>query len=545
MSSSRLHRPLLAALLGTAAALSAAAGCASRDPKPQLDKQVYGIIDRKWQPDLGTKANYRISDVAPGPNDIHIEKEIPASGVLTLPRAVAIATAHNRLYQDQKEALYLKALDLRLARHQFENQYFATGDAGYSADWNDEVVGSQAGIGFNRLLGTGLTISTRVGAAWVDVLTGNLNSGLASVFSAAVVQPLLRGRDALVAQENLTQAERDTLYQIRSFNRFRKSFVVSVVSEYYRLLALNDKVANAAANHRALSRLYDDARKLADAGRIALFELKRIDQERLLAEDIHRQAQKQYNDALDLFKVTLGLVPDVEFRLDGRELQALKAATGRMPDFSADEAIQTALTQRLDLLNAADAVIDAQRKVRVAADGLRGELNLVGNVNASSSRKADRARLKPLRDEYGIAVEAHLPLDRVAEQNIYRKALITLSRRHRQYELAADTVTLEVRAAYRALAEAAERYATQVEALELAQKRFAETSLLLKYGRASTRRVLRAQQDLFEAENALTDALVDYAIANLEFYRDTGVLAVRHDGSWTVEPTDGAARLVP
>ena len=63
--------------------------------------------------------------------------------------------------------------------------------------------------------------------------------------------------------------------------------------------------------------------------------------------------------------------------------------------------------------------------------------------------------------------------------------------------------------------------------------------------RASTRRVLRAQQDLFEAENALTDALVDYAIANLEFYRDTGVLAVRHDGSWTVEPTDGAARLVP
>ena len=56
--------------------------------------------------------------------------------------------------------------------------------------------------------------------------------------------------------------------------------------------------------------------------------------------------------------------------------------------------------------------------------------------------------------------------------------------------------------------------------------------MLMKYLRASSRRVLRARDDLFDAQNAATDALVDFTIATLEFYRDTGTLQVRPDGMW-------------
>ena len=71
------------------------------------------------------------TNVPASPNDIQTEKVIPPSGILSLTQAVAMATAHNREYLRQKEQLYLIALDLTLARHQFARQWFGTIDASY------------------------------------------------------------------------------------------------------------------------------------------------------------------------------------------------------------------------------------------------------------------------------------------------------------------------------------------------------------------------------------------------------------------------------
>ena len=529
-----LRDRLLSLVLCVLAGLSVFCGCTKPNSKEDADERVYRIIDRKWQDGFGEKVNYRISDVAGSPNDIEVARAVPDSGVVSLPEAVALATAHNREYQTQKEALYIKALDLRLARHEFESQFFGLGSGRYESDWNDEVAVAEGSVGFNRLLASGMRISTSVGSAWVDVLTGNLRSGLATVLSVAVTQPLLRGSDERVVRENLTQAERDALYEIRSFNRFRKTFVVSVISQYYGVLQSFDLAGNAAANYGALVKLYDKVEKLADAGRIEVFELGRIRQEKLQALDIYIEAQKEYEQSLDEFKITLSLPVDGEFQLEDRELEGLKGAIKGASEFSEAEAVETALAGRLDIANSADAVGDAERKVFVAADGLGAELNLVGGASATSGRRGDRAALRPLREEYELGLELDLPFDRVAEQAVYRKALIALNQRQREYELAVDTATLEVRQTYRDMMESAERYKIQLENLDLARERHKDTFLLVQYGRASTRRVLNAQDDLFDAQNAATEALVDYAIATLNFYRDTGVLQVRPDGMWAV-----------
>ena len=82
------------------------------------------------------------------------------------------------------------------------------------------------------------------------------------------------------------------------------------------------------------------------------------------------------------------------------------------------------------------------------------------------------------------------------------------------------------------LTEASERYKVLSEALELAERRFNSTFLLVQYGKASSRRVLQAQRDMFDAQNEAAKALVDYKIATLSFYRDTGILQVLPDGMW-------------
>jgi outer membrane protein TolC len=519
-------------ILYSLACLCSWAGCAQHNYKKEADEQVYNIIDQKWRKDFGTQANFKISDTEPLPNDIQIEKAVAASGTLSLSQAVALATTYNREYQTQKEALYIKALDLRLARHEFESQFFGGASRGYTADRNDEVLGIEANYGFNRLLASGTKISINIAAAWVNVLTGNLRSGLTSILSTTVAQPLLRGSRRKVVLENLTQAERDTLYEVRSFNRFRKRFVVSIIGQYYEVLRRFDAVKNARRNYNTLAWLYERLEKLANAGRVPLLELDRARQDKLQALNIYYQAEKDYKQALDEFKITLSLPVKMELQLDENEFEALRTAEKTRPDFSDTEVVEAALLRRLDLTNSADVVIDAQRKVDVAADSLRADANLVGMVSPITARRADRRTLGWTREDYSLDLEFNLPLDRVPEQNVYRKALITLNQRQREYEQAADTVTLEVRQAHRDLTEAAQRYGVLSEGLDLAQKRFNNTFLLLQYGRTSSRRVLRAQNDLFDAQNAAAQALVDYTVATLNFYRDTGVLQVRPDGMW-------------
>ena len=514
-------------------ALCCIAGCATKeDYKNEADEQVYKIIDQKWRDDFGTKANYKVSDTEPSYSDINIAKAVPASGVLTLPQAVAMATAYNREYQTQKEELYIKALDLKLTRHDFEKQYFGVVTGGYDADRNDEVVGIEANFGFNQLLAQGTLITTRVALAWADVLTGNLRSGLTSILSATITQPLLRGSERKVVLENLTQAERDTLYQVRAFNRFRQTFVVSVISQYYGVLQLWDIMENTKKNCDTLDLLIGKVEKLSNAGRVPQFELQRVRQDKLRAYDEYIQAEKQYKQALDEFKITLSLPTNAEFQLDTKVLDTLKSSEMKMPDFSDTEAIDTALFRRLDLVNVADSVADAERKVYVAADSLRAELNLVGSADASSAKRADRRTLDWTEKDYSLDFELDLPLDRVPEQNVYRKALLTLNQQKREYEQATDTVKLEVRNAYRNLTEAARRYSIQTEASELADKRYNNTLTLLQYGRANSRRVLNALEDQLDARNNATEALVAFTVASLNFYSDTGVLYVRPDGMW-------------
>jgi len=560
ISDSFTKKPLYSIIL-ILAGVYCLAGCSSpADYKADADEQVYNIIDQKWQQSFGSRVNYKISDTEPSPNDIQIEKVVPASGVLTLPQAVAMATAHNRGYRLEKELLYITALDMRLTRHEFENQFFSGGREGYGKDGNDEGVGGETDFGFQRLLANGARIGTKVGIAWFKVLTGDISGGLASILSTTVTQPLLRGSNRKVVMENLTQAERDTLYQVRAFNRFRKTFVVSVITGYYQTLRLADTVKNAKENCRTLDRLYERIEKLAAVGRVPKEELERVRQEALQARDIYIQAEKEYKQMLDEFKFwQLSLPTTMELQLDENELEVLRSVELSNPEFSEAEAIETALDCRLDIANSGDAIADAERKILVAADGLRGELNLYIGVDATSLSgsselpsvgaldddiTADRGRLNPLRrprdnnplrshrDGAEIGIDWELPVDRVVEQNIYRKALITLTQREREYEEMADWVTLEVRQAYRDLTEAAERHRVQLEGLKLARERFEKTLLLMQYGRASSRRVLRAQRDFFDAQIAATEALINYTVATLNFYRDSGVLQVRPDGMW-------------
>lgn len=507
-------------------------GCGPKNYKKDADDRVYSIIDEKWEPEFGPKTNYRTNDVAPSPNDIQIAPTVPASGVLTLPRAVAIATAHNREYQMQKELLYTAALDLRLQRHwvrrEFETYLFGGGSAQYVNDSDQESITLLANVGYNRLLKTGTHIATEMAMAWTDLLSGSGDGGLASILGATVTIPLLRGSDPAVVMEMLTQAERNVLYQIRAFNRYRKTFVVLIITRYYQGLELHERIANAEAHAQRLEALRDHTAKLTTNGHATVTEVERLGQEALKARDELITMRREYSLFLDEFKVLLGMAPTTEFELDTSILDTWKERGVPEVDLALAESIETGLKRRLDMANRADAVLDAQRATQVALDSLRADLQITAGVESNSRHDPETM----------VGANLDLPLDRVYEQSEYRKALLVLEQRRRDYDLAADTVRLEVRDAYRGLQEATQRYRVLSEGRDLARKRLGNTTALLRYGRVSSRRVLDAQESLYDAQNAATESLVGYAVATLNFYRDTGVLSVRPDGMWAARPSE-------
>ncbi|MCU0913652.1 MAG: TolC family protein [Planctomycetes bacterium] len=533
MSDATYKSGRLGVSLGLLSGLVLLAGCGPKSYKRNADEEVYRFVDRQWQSEFGPRANYRITGAPAAPNDIDaqwlagIEKAVTEGGVLTIPQAAALATARNREYHLQKERLYTLALDLRLVRHLYETQLFGGGRFLYFNDGTDGGVVAEPNLGFNRLLATGTLVSASVGVRWVDTFLGLGNSGLASIFSGRVTQPLLRGSDPRVVREPLTQAERTALYQIRAVSRFRKILVVSVVTQYYETLELQEVARNAETYVSSLQTLETRVAKLVGAGRLPIEELDQIRQEILRARDAHILACKEYERFLDFYKITLGVPPTTEFNLDAQVFADLKAKSIPDPNFfSPDEAVETGLYRRLELANRADAVLDAQRAVYVAADALRTGLNVFagGDVTTRGDTRASA----------GAGLD--LPLDRVDEQNVYAKALVLLNQRQREYDLTADTVRMEVREAHRKLRETAQRYQVLSEGLRLAQTRVESTFRLLQYGRVSSRRVLTALEHQYDARNAMADTLADYMVATLNFYRDTELLQVRPDGMWEVGP---------
>jgi len=420
--------------------------------------------------------------------------------------------------------MYLTGLDRADAAHLYEITPFAGAGVNYARTGADETVLQQANIGVQQLLATGATVMTDLTIGYLDVRTGTLSGGSSSLFQTAVVQPLLRGSARIVVMETLTQAQQNMLYSVRDFNHFRKTFCVSVVSDYYRVTELAQRAVIAEENVRTLEQLVSKMEDLLALGRLTRFELEEAKQDILKARQDHFEKQKLYAETLDLFKVRLNIPPQIELKLGPQDWLMLSESLFTDSDWTEEKAVEVALAQRLDLANALDQIIDKQRKVKIAEDALGADLALVGYVAPDTGRNSE--------SHYELGLQGSLPLDRVTEANAYKRATIALIAQERHHEQLSHTVVSEVRKSWRDMIEAQNRYDLLKNARELARKRLENTTQLLHYGRANTRDVLDAQEDLYGAEDDFASVLADFATAQMNFLRDTETLWIQPDGNF-------------
>jgi len=512
------------------------------------------------------------------------------SSLLSLERALSLAVRHNRNYQNAKEQLYLQALSLTLERHRYKPILSAGASAQYTRDTieqsrasdftnalaeagvaidalealsggtatllreyanlvadagaelglddprtetqNRRSVSGGASVGMDVLLKGGGRLALDLTTNLLRYLVGTGGDAGTSAITATFTQPLLRGAGAKVAAERLTQAERDLLYALRDFTQFRKDFTVDICSSFYNVLQGRDIVRNTFTSYQNFLTSVERERAFAAEGRRTQADLGRLEQARLSAENNWVNALRRYREDLDRFKIQLGLSTDARVALEDDELALLQTQGLKHPILSDEEAVQVAMTARLDIYTRRDSLEDADRQVVVAANALKPGLSLIAQASAPTQGTNQPANFDFNRGQWSLGADLDLPLDRKAERNNYRATLIARERALRELTLSEDNVKLEVRAAWRNLDQARRNFEVAQRSVELNQRRVEEQGLLADLGRATALNQIDAQNDLTRAQNDLTAALVAHTIARLAFWRDMGILYIKADGQW-------------
>ncbi len=421
------------------------------------------------------------------------------------------------------------ALNLTFQRWQFQIQTTGTGDGTVTGDGNGGMnTRSNGNLSFSRLLGTGARIVTNLGASIFRMLaTGDGWDTLTNI-GISFTQPLLRGSSPAIVEEPLTQAERDLVYQVRAFERFRRTFAVDVATRFYRLLETQDNVANQEANVKALEDLRARNEALAEAGRLSDIQVDQARQDELSSRDNLIQIQEGFQQQLDSFKLFLGLPIGANITLVKGEIEKLKVAED-LGDTSSDSLVAFAWKHRLDYLTDVGRFEDAKRQINVAADALRMGLDLQASINTTSA-EGRPLEFRPERTPWSGGFTADLPLDRLPERNAYRSSLIAYEAAKRAVDLAGDTIQANIRDQLRQVRATRQTYQIQTNSVDLAARRVESTRLNLEAGRSSTRDVLESQRALLAAQNAATRALIDYSLTRLRLFNEAELLTVDKSG---------------
>ncbi|MCA9151982.1 MAG: TolC family protein [Planctomycetales bacterium] len=609
-------------------------------PKPQRPDEVCPVAEGRGYLELLPPIDFTEDGSAGSVSAVQQDPLAPPDEtprVLSPRTAYEVGLINSREYQSRKESLYLAALDVTLERFAFGPQFFATQSAAYEhvghllpggdrqshltldRDGLGNVVGpgetpgseapngqtvnsfvgpgplAGSGLGVGKLFPSGAALLVQFANRTVFEFSGPFKGTFSqSELSLDVVQPLLQGGGQAVTLEPLTQAERNLLYELRSFARFQREFFVSVASgsdldqgarlevsqqsdqssdgqrRRVGVLPLIEQLQTLRNEQRNLERLQEHLKRFEAfhrAEEVSLIQVDQVRQDVAQARSRVIRARQRYFSNLDRLKIQLGMPTDTPLVLDESTLAQfeLNETNCRLPylpeelaeiNVDGQSLAQTALSERLDLMNSRAALVDYWRKIAVSANGLLGVLDV--SYNGSWLTTDPIFSSQPLdfdasRGRHRVGLNMELPLVRKRERNIYFATLIEYQQARRRLMLAEDTVKLEVRSALRSWVRARENFEIQREAVLLACRRVDQARRILELppranevrdlGPNAARNLLEAQQDLVDAQNDLVQSWVDFQIARLELLRDLESLDVNDPANTEFTPTSLSEEL--
>jgi outer membrane protein TolC len=314
-------------------------------------------------------------------------------------KATEVALANSREYQFQLEQVYLTALALTLNRFEFDTQWFTRHGLTYTGvglnsglPTESNTLALSGSTGFSRNLAAGGQLLANFANSFVWEFTGRSHFVTGNL-GFQFIQPLLRGFGRDVRLESLTQAERNTLYAVRDFARFRKQFWAGVAVQdngYLGLLLQVQLVRNARENLAQQQRNYDDIQSQFQGNKKSVVEVDQALQGLLGARQQILDAEIGLQNSLDGFKLTLGLPPRLPVELDDAPLERFVVISPEVQRLRDDlEQFRIARNKELDDKPEAEALKKYFDELAKLVDRTRGAID---------QAEADLKSWKPILD---------------------------------------------------------------------------------------------------------------------------------------------------
>lgn len=525
-------------------------GCTTTQYAQQADRSAYSTISSAQKVALSqadsfdaTYQPFTASAVSgEGAQSIKIgQKVLPMGlnepGILTLAECLEIASRNSRSLQTRKEQLYSSALALANERRSW-NWPLLGGDLAAEASHESVAKGSKtnlgeadAGVSLTQRFIHGGMLTLAVALDFAADFTGASGTTIGSLLEANLTQPLLRGAWRGLAYEDQYRLERNFLFTVFEYERFTQTFAADIITNYYSVLGLRDRLENEKENIKRLKQTLALTRVRVKGGVVSPIQQDQAEQNLLNAEVRYQRSLRTYLNSLDRFKITLGLPLAAKVKLDyPAALEALREAGLRPLRFEIPEAISVALSARPDMLRARASLRDANRDVEIAADAFLPELNLTFDISAAGTAPRKFHSIRFDRHTRSAGVSFNYSLDQTDNRDAYRNTIIAHEKARRDLAEIEDRLRLDVMEAYRSLAQSYRSYEIQVRNVQIATRRRKLAALEQKEGEASARDVLEAEEALRSAQNGLTGEMVDYTTTRLRFLATLGMVWIDEKG---------------
>jgi outer membrane protein TolC len=191
-------------------------------------------------------------------------------------------------------------------------------------------------------------------------------------------------------------------------------------------------------------------------------------------------------------------------------------------------------------------VTDAWRNVEVAANALKGFLNLQYQGSLRTDPAHDGLlRLDASQSTHRVGVAIDAPINRRAERNEYRARQIAYQRARREYMRTHDAILREIRLDLRQLDLSRRQFEIGREQLIIASRQAEEAEAEFRNppegaGGNIALNLTTALNNRLGSRNSLIESWVGYETARMSLFRDLDIMIIDPDGAWANEH-NGAA----
>ncbi|MBW2367141.1 MAG: TolC family protein [Deltaproteobacteria bacterium] len=428
---------------------------------------------------------------------------------IDLKGAIEMALAANRTVLTSANNVANRALSMRSVESDFDLKFIPSAGAGFTDDTDSA--------------GVGITVSKKAKIGADLAVSPRLNWDGDNYFNEAAVSlevPLLRGFGREKTLDTLNASRFSFSTSKRVHYLIRVSIAVRTVSTVYdvvrqeALVVLYEDQVQKLQGHSETARVKEKI-GMADPIDVYRAEIRLKDAQSNLSSALERM-----HNAVDSLKILVALPLE-------RPVRVTAPLFWTPVEIGPENAVETALANRVELIQAKKEVVEADRRVRVAKHDLLPELDLVVDYQRRSLPDELDDSFDLGEESWQLSLQSQTDLTRSRERANYQQRLNQLASARLNLVSQKQNVIQDVRQELNSLRKTEERIRIRQAQIRQAEGKLELARVKFNHGIADNFDVIEAETELQQAQANLIGSTSDHIIGTYQMRAALGTLIER------------------